>query len=212
MNSIEVEAKLFNLYSALFCQPDEDLYDNLKILEDLELLQCSLYNGCCEDSHRLRNACLEYSYRELLVDYTQIFLGPYSIIAYPYSSVYFSGGVKTLNNETTQWVCDFYRSVGFEFNVEIKDMPDHIAVELEFLYLLKFNQLNYLNNSENDKAFETEERYRKFIHQHFGKWVPQLCNKVIENGENRYYINLCIWLKSLVLNHLLKADQISLTK
>lgn len=203
MNTIEVEAKLFNLYSALFCQPDEALFENLNILTELEQLQCSLNNGAYENGFSLKEACLEYSPNELLIDYTSIFLGPFSIVAYPYSSVYFTNGVKTLNSETTQWVLDYYQTGGFKFNDGLQDMPDHITVELEFLYLLKYYQFNYLNKGENDKALEMEKKSKDFINKHFGIWIPKFCKKVIESGENQYYINLCFWLKGFVSNYLL---------
>ena len=204
MNKIEVEARLFNLYSALFCQPEEELFDHLKILEQLEQSQNRLINSNDEGNCELRKACLQYSSKEILVDYTKIFHGPFKAVAHPYSSVYLSEGNKTLNNESTQWVEEFYRTCGYSFGKSVKDMPDHIAVELEFLYLMKFNQVSLLKNEHNEKAIELESKYIHFLENHFNVWIPKFCDKIISDVENKYYVLLCKWLKDFVLKHLMQ--------
>jgi TorA maturation chaperone TorD len=75
----------------------------------------------------------------LLLDYTRLFLGPMQILANPYGSVWLEEN-RTLMGDTTMAVLALYQEGGFEIDDEFREVPDHIAVELEFLYLLIFQE------------------------------------------------------------------------
>ncbi|MDZ7605048.1 MAG: molecular chaperone TorD family protein [Cyclobacteriaceae bacterium] len=197
MKKEHIEASLFNLYAASFCEPQKELADNLLILETLESLQGEL-NARFTEFKSLKETFLQYDLQSLLIDYTRVFIGPFHVIAYPYSSVYFSNGVKTLYNETTAWVEGFYRTCGFSFQNTVKDMPDHIAVELEFLYTLKFKINTLLQEGNFESAQRLEQLYAEFIKNHFSIWVPRLCGKVIDEANGTYYAELCKWLHGFI--------------
>jgi len=202
MSKPEIEAHLFNLYAALFCEPQKDLADNLLILEKLESFQRKLSPKFME-FNSLKKKILQYDTQRILIDYTRIFIGPYDVIAYPYSSVYFSDGIKTLYNETTAWVEQFYQTCGLTFQNPVKDMPDHIAVELEFLYTLKFNINMLFREGNTEKSERLQQLYTEFIKNHFSIWVSGLCEKVVAGTENTYYAELCKWLDGFIRYYLM---------
>ncbi len=197
MGKPDIEAQLFNLYAALFCEPQKEPADNAYILETLESLQCEL-SAQFNEFESLKEKFFQYDLQSVLIDYTRIFIGPYHVIAYPYSSVYFSNGVKTLYNETTAWVEKFYRTCGLSFQNTVKDMPDHIAVELEFLYSLKFKVNTLLMEGKTESGEHLQHLYAEFIKNHFCIWVPKLCEKVISEAKDTYYAELCRWLHGFI--------------
>ncbi len=207
MGKEEIEAQLFNLYAALFCEPQKELADNLHILEMLESLQCELSPQFYE-FESLKEKFLQYDLQSLLIDYTRIFIGPYQVIAYPYSSVYFSNGVKTLYNETVAWVEEFYQTCGLSFQNTVKDMLDHIAVELEFLYTLKFKINTLLHEGNIESGKHLQQLYVGFIKNHFCIWVPRLCKKVITGAKDTYYAELCRWLHGFIVFYILPTIKV----
>ena len=76
---------------------------------------------------------------DLLVDYTRLFLGPVDTLAKPYGSVWL-GGDAPLMQDSTMAVLQLYEEAGFEIDEDFRELPDHIAAELEFLYLLLFRE------------------------------------------------------------------------
>ncbi len=210
MKKPEIEAQIFNLYAALFCEPQQERDDNLLILETLESLQCELSMRFREFTS-LKETFLQFDLQSLLIDYTRIFIGPFHVVAYPYSSTYFSEGVNTLYNETTAWVEQFYRTCGLSFQNTVKDMPDHIAVELEFLYTIKYNTNNLLREGNKERGELLRRKYSEFINSHFGIWAPRLCDMVVSGANDTYYAELCRWLNGFIRYYLMPTINTSKT-
>jgi TorA maturation chaperone TorD len=121
-----------------------------------------------------------------LVEYTRLFIGPFGTLAPPYSSVYF--GSNTIMSEETVWVINFYERAGLSFNQEkIKDAPDHVAVETEFLYHLIFNEIKEFEAGNIDKAQHLLNSQREFLVRHYKQWLPKFCMKILEHTNNDYY-------------------------
>ena len=75
----------------------------------------------------------------LLVDYTRLFLGPIAPLARPNGS-FWLGGETTLMQDSTMAVQALYQEGGFDIDEAFHELPDHVAVELEFLYLTIFRR------------------------------------------------------------------------
>jgi TorA maturation chaperone TorD len=87
---------------------------------------------------------------DLLVDYTRLFLGPSQVMAKPYGSAWLDT-LALMMGDSTLAVTDLYREGGFELSGTFHELPDHIAAELEFLYLLTFRE----NRARRDGDVET---------------------------------------------------------
>lgn len=193
---LEAQVNYLNYIVALFCQPEDNPSYYHDILDHLKSSCENLMEDHSDTINEMQQYIKTHTHKELLVDYTKIFLGPYKAIAHPYSSVYLGDG--SLNGPATIWVENFYRLSGYKFNENIKDLADHIAVELEFLYNLKFNELKSLNDGDSDQASLQEEKFNEFFLNHFRLWVPQFCKKVINDSDNLFYSNLCKCLNAFV--------------
>ncbi|MCK7494713.1 MAG: molecular chaperone TorD family protein [Comamonadaceae bacterium] len=77
---------------------------------------------------------------ELLVDYTRLFLGPVDALAQPYGSVWLGADELADAGLDDGGAAATTRTAGFEVDEDFRDLPDHVAAELEFLYLLLFRE------------------------------------------------------------------------
>lgn len=132
----EKTAELYLSFAGIFHRPHPEVADNLEELIELwqeEIPESKVYIKEMEDY------CQEYPLVDnrlnaLWEHYIPLFeVG--DIEAVPYASVYFDDNGLVLGREAEE-VKDFYRSCGYEIGNERQELPDHLAVELEFLALL----------------------------------------------------------------------------
>ncbi len=125
-------------------------------------------------------------------------IDPFKTLVPPYSSLYF--GSDTLMSDETVWVIDFYRKSGLKLDKQIKDVPDHIAIETEFTYRLIHNEINALDAVNRDKFFSLWEKQREFFNKHYKKWVPKFCTKVTAETNTEYFKALAECLNRFINN------------
>lgn len=125
----------------------------------------------------------------LLLDYTRLFLGPMDILAKPYGSVWLDQE-KTLMNDSTMAVIELYKDADFEIDEDFKELPDHIAVELEFLYLLIFRENEALRAGDTTMLDQIRNLKRRFLDQHLGRWVNPFAAALRGNAQSAFYRKL----------------------
>lgn len=126
---------------------------------------------------------------DLLLDYTRLFLGPMHILAKPYGSVWLEGD-KTLMDDTTMAVLELYREGGFDIDEAFRELPDHVAVELEFLYLLIFRENEARLAGDADRLNSVIDLKRRFLDQHIGRWIGPFTSAVREGAQSDFYRHL----------------------
>ncbi len=178
-------ADVYRLLSACFYQPEEAFLE--------EELFGQLKTAMAVASPRLvpEAAALEDAYRgagqdNLMLDYTRLFLGPFDILAKPYGSVYLDGEKIVMGDSTLQAMA-LYGDGGFEVAEDFKEMPDHVAVELEFLYLLSFRigQDGDVGGRAPLMALK-----RRFLAEHLGDWFSLLAAAIRQGAETDFYKQL----------------------
>lgn len=140
-------------------------------------------------AHRLREAYLEQDAQTVLIDYTRLFLGPMEPLARPYGS-YWLSGETTLMQDTTLAVQELYREGGMDLGEEVRELPDHVAIELEFLYLLTFSRNEAQRAGLVDRLSEAEALERRFLDEHLGRWVGRFAAAVRTGAETSFYRTL----------------------
>lgn len=125
---------------------------------------------------------------DLLLDYTRFFLGP-NDIAQPYGSVWLSGE-KILMQGSTMAVLQLYREGGFEIDEDFRELPDHIAVELEFLYLLIYRENQAQQVGEADALRSTASQRKRFLDEHLGAWIGPFTAAVKAGAKSAFYREL----------------------
>lgn len=126
---------------------------------------------------------------DLLIDYTRLFIGPMDILAKPYGS-YWLEEEKTLMGESTIAVQALYHEAEFEMDEEFKELPDHIAAELEFLYLLIFRENEARNAKDAAKLSPVIELQRRFLQAHLGAWISKFSDAIRSSSRCGFYREL----------------------
>ena len=125
----------------------------------------------------------------LLLDYTRLFLGPDQALARPYGSIWLSGE-KTLMGDTSMAVQQLYEEGGFEIAEDFRELPDHIAAELEFLYLLIYRQNQAQRNGDPEALTATAGLRKRFLDEHLGRWVGPFTAAVRSGTQSAFYREL----------------------
>lgn len=103
------------------------------------------------------------------VDFTHLFL----MHLVPYESFY-SRDDQMIESGGDNPVLDLYHD--FEFNVQLTKArvvsPDHIGVELEFMYMLCAASLKAFNEDDKDALCELYQVQRAFLKEHLLEWAP----------------------------------------
>jgi len=126
---------------------------------------------------------------DLLLDYTRLFLGPTHIIAKPYGSVWLERQT-TLMGESTLAVLALYKEGGFEMDQEFRELPDHIAAELEFLYLLIFRENAAHQTVKPEAVHEISNLRKRFLGEHLGRWIGSFTAAVSAGAQTGFYRHL----------------------
>lgn len=126
----------------------------------------------------------------LLLDYTRLFLGPIDILAKPYASVWLEPGSSGLMQESTVAVTALYEEGGFDIAEDFRELPDHVAVELEFLYLLIYRQNQAQQSADATALAEADGLRRRFLHNHLGRWVAPFSAAVKSGAQEAFYREL----------------------
>ncbi len=92
--------------------------------------------------------------------------------------------------DSTMKVIEAYQREGLSKNDDFKDLPDHIAVEMEFMSYLLFKEREALLKSDQDTAREYVNKQEDFSSNSIRPWVHQFCSRIKEGTENEFYRSL----------------------
>ena len=134
----------------------------------------------------------------LKADFARLFVGPYTLLAAPYGSIYLEEG-RTLMGDSTLDARDFYRDAGVDMDPAFMDAPDHIAVELEFLHLLVFREVEAMRRGNVNEAAQRVQEQAAFLARHLGLWVAPFSKSVENAAETSFYRSLAEATRIFVL-------------
>ena len=133
-------------------------------------------------------------------EYTRLFIGPMSLVAPPWESVY---GQKDamLFQESTLEVRNTYRQYGLipEGYPHVAD--DSLALELHFMALLAQRGLDAFYAGKNDELTADLTGSSDFLKKHLLVWVPKFLERMKGAKTNILYPQMC-----LVLDEFLRKD------
>jgi len=176
------------LLAACYYQPEAHLAE-----EDVfgALIRCAgLIDPALEaETLRLADSFAATNLQELLLDYTRLFLGPIGILAKPYGSVWLEGE-KVIMGESTMAVLELYREGGFELDDNFREVPDHIAAELEFLYLLNFQENEARRSNEAEDWVKAANLKVRFLQNHLGCWAGPFTTAMKTGAATDFYRQL----------------------
>ena len=173
---------IYNFLSLCYTYPDEEVCPWIAQGEWIKSLRESLSLLTEEDFERylrtfeglISDQKEEMLSLEMGREYTRLFINAFPhVVAPPYGSIYLEKGGLVFG-ETTSEVLRFYHEAGFTLKEELRDLPDHIAQEFEFMGILA-DQESQTTGSEKIKL---EEKQMEFFSHFILPWVPDFCEKI----------------------------------
>lgn len=194
-----IRGDCYKLLSACFYYPGKEVFIQEGLLKNLTEALKRVCPHAAVFLEKMEEAISHYTDEELLVDYSKLFVGPYELKAPPYGSVYLDKEKKVMGDSTME-VIETYSEAGLSINDDFKELPDHIAVELEFMYYLIFKETEALEKSEMDAALHFIGMQRAFLDRFLGRWVGQFCEKIKEGTDNNFYLALADCVSAFIMN------------
>lgn len=142
-----------------------------------------------ESARKLGELFVAEEMQTLLIDYTALFIGPSQPKAMPYASFWLTAD-QSMRHEATMSVLDFYEQGGFDVSEDFHELPDHVAVELEFLYLLIYRQNQAQANHDQEVLLAAGALHRRFVVEHLGSWIGSFAAAVNSCACTAFYKEL----------------------
>jgi len=187
---------LCRFLSACYYEPASAFAEE-KLFESMRVAATRLDPDLAAHARRLGEAFAAQDLQTLLVDYTRLFLGPIEALASPYGSSWLGAPVETEDNPPPA-VLDLYSEGGFDIDGEFQELPDHVAVELEFLYLLAFTQNQARQAGDNEALAASEALQQRFLGEHLGAWVGAFTAAMKSGAETPFYRELAAFTAHFV--------------
>lgn len=200
LSANQQRAHVYRLLSACYYQPEaqfveEDVFGQLH--RALACLDAELAAVALDLDQAFCSADLD----ALLLDYTRLFLGPFEIKAKPYGSIYLEGDSVVMGDSTINALA-CYREAEFEVDENFHEVPDHVAVELEFLYLLCFKQNEAAVNCDQSELIRWREFEQVFLKNHLQRWIGEFCTRIKNGAEGDFYRLLAQETETFVLQQM----------
>lgn len=132
------------------------------------------------------SCCSTAALEDLLVEYSRLFLGPFKLVAPPYGSVWLDDS-KGVMGPSTARVSAFYDNCGLRLAEDFTELPDHIAVELEFMSYLAFKQREAITSGDHDESGRLAGLQRDFLATLLLPWLEPFTASIVEDGESPLY-------------------------
>jgi TorA maturation chaperone TorD len=182
-------ADLCRFLAACYYEPGPEFAEE-KLFESMVDAAGRLDADFADRARRLGRQFSETGPDRLLRDYTRLFLGPIDILAKPYASVWLEPGSSGLMQESTMAVTALYEEAGFDIAGDFRELPDHIAAELEFLYLLIHRQNHARQSTDAAELANVAGLHRRFLAQHLGRWISPFASAVKSGAQEPFYREL----------------------
>jgi len=177
----------FRLLSVCFYMPDKIVLLEEKVCVHLKDLMSRSCPGAETHCIAMEKELLGSEEKELQTEYAALFVGPFELIAPPYGSVYLDGK-HMLMGDSTMEVQRMYREAGL--TLETKEVPDHIALELEFASYLTGRMEQLPNGDGENRREETVTIYNHLLQHHLTQWVPEFCQRIRTGSGSAFYCSL----------------------
>ncbi len=198
LDAQRARGECFRLLAACFYPPQPALWKHEALLENLTELLTRTCPGAAEHARRMQESLSHGDAEELAVEHARLFVGPQRVIAPPYGSVYLEEGRRVMG-ESTMEALRTYEDAGLRLDADFKELPDHVAVELEFAYYLMSKGVEAAEAGIAEKARSCESAREAFLDRHLRRWVPPFCARIAEGTENPFYSNLAKCLDAFVV-------------
>lgn len=181
-------ADLCRFLAACYYQPGPEFAEE-KLFASMLAAASRVSPDFAERARRLGVAFATEDAETLLVDYTRLFLGPVDTLAKPYGSAWL-GDQQAVMQDSTVAVQQLYEEGGFEISEDFRELPDHVAAELEFLYLLIFRETEAQRDGDLESVNAMTALRQRFLAEHLGAWIGAFTRAMETGAQTTFYREL----------------------
>jgi TorA maturation chaperone TorD len=180
---------LCRLLSACYYELDP-AFSEERVFDSMLAAAAVIDPDLAECARRLGQEFVAQDLETLLVDYARLFIiAPDQVRAMPYASFWLTDD-QSMRHEATTTVLEMYEQGGFDVSDELHELPDHIAVELEFLYLLIFGQNQAQVSGAAEELAAANALHRRFAAEHMNAWIGAFATAVKAGAKTPFYREL----------------------
>ncbi len=180
---------VYRLLSACFCLPEKKLFCEEGLTENLASLLARVCTMAEPPARAMARAFEASSQEDLRIEYARLFVGPGKLLAPPFGSIYLDMGARVMG-DTTLAVARMYEEAGLSLETRVKQPPDHISIELEFMYYLIHKTAGAQEDGDVEAAAAWQERQAVFFNEHLSLWAGEFAERVTKGSENDFYTSL----------------------
>ncbi len=181
-------ADLCRLLAACYYQPGPEFAEE-KVFDAMREAATLIDPELAASARRIGEAFATEGPETLLVDYSRLFLGPGRALASPYGSVWLEGEAAVMQPSTIA-VLDLYAEGGFEIADDFRELPDHVAAELEFLYLLLFKAVQADRAGDRQALAAMADLRRRFLSRYLKPWIGPFSAAIKAGAHSGFYREL----------------------
>ena len=175
----------YRLLAACFYPPSKELIEE-ECCATLAGLLASVAPDAAQYAADAVAASSRSSLDALAVEHARLFIGPFQLVAPPYGSIYLDEA-KTVMGDSTARVAAFYHNCGLQLVEDFHELPDHFAVELEFISFLAFKQREAEVSGDSNEVTRITELQREFLGRFLMPWLEPFTSAIITDGEAPFY-------------------------
>ena len=191
-------ADTYRLLASVFhAEPTAEMIDRLRRPETAAPFKAMGAMFPAELDRLLASSGTQGTIEELACEYTRLFLGPGKHVG-PHESLHRDDHPAQHWGPSTAEVKRFIEHHGLAYDPEFTGMPDHIAVEFQFMAEMAGAEADAIERGQHAEAAQAREIQRVFHEEHLSRWIPKFCDKVIELANLDFYKDFARMAAALV--------------
>ena len=203
---LALRSKVYKILSTCFQYPDEHSFAYLReeMTKDLKkCLKVLTYGNVLIKAYDTLVLVLEdristLSLEDLQVEYTGLFITAFhDSFCPPYESIYREDG-RRLMGESAVSVKRLYNRFGLGVSRQFKDLPDHLAAELEFMFFLSLNEDKFEEDGSDEGRNLCINYEKEFLEDHMLRWIPEFVECMERSSGSEFFIHLSRFAKEFV--------------
>lgn len=176
---------IYRLLAACYYPPSAELFEE-SCCETLASLLAPVAAEAAQYASEAVLASCNGSLEDMAVEHARLFIGPFQLVAPPYGSIYLDDA-KTVMGDSTARVASFYHNCGLQLADDFHELPDHFAVELEFMSFLAFKQREAEVSDNLNEVARITTLQQEFLGRFLMPWLEPFTSAVIVDGEAPFY-------------------------
>ena len=139
---------------------------------------------------------------DLKKEYLRLFVGPGHVKCPPYESIYRQDRPPLqkglVMGPSTADVRRRYAEADLVLAKTFHDLPDHVAVEMEFMHFLCAEELRALEEGNLQESARRREMQQEFLREHLEPWVDRFAECVLRSARSPFHKSAADLLKIFV--------------